>query len=70
MIQEDTYIPKQGIMTAICSMNKDMNDIAIPHIVIGTTYRVDYVIISQSRSMVCLSEYPIDIWRRFIHFLY
>ena len=30
----------------------------IPHIVVGATYRVDYVIIAQSRSMVCLSEFP------------
>lgn len=58
MLQEDLYIPKQGIMTAICRSNKDMNDMTIPHIVVGATYRVDYVIIAQSRSMVCLSEFP------------
>lgn len=58
MLQEDLYIPKRGIMTAICSSNKDMNDMTIPHIVVGATYRVDYVIIAQSRSMVCLSEFP------------
>lgn len=45
-------------MTAICRSNKDMNDITIPHIVVGATYRVDYVIIAQSRSMVCLSGFP------------
>lgn len=27
-------------MTAICRSNKDMNDITIPHIVVGATYRV------------------------------
>lgn len=27
MLQEDLYIPKRGIMTAICRPNKDMNDI-------------------------------------------
>lgn len=58
MIQDDTYIPKRGIMTAICRSNKDMNDMTIPYIIVGTTYRVDYVIIAQSRSMVCLSEFP------------
>lgn len=58
MLQEDLYIPKRGIMTAICRFNKDMNDITIPHIVVGATYRVDYVIIAQSRSMVCLSGFP------------
>lgn len=58
MVQEDLYIPKQGIMTAICRSNKDMNDMTIPHIVVGAIYRVDYVIIAQSRSMVCLSEFP------------
>lgn len=58
MLQEDLYIPKRGIMTAICRSNKDMNDITIPHIVVGATYRVDYVIIAQSRSMVCLSGFP------------
>lgn len=45
-------------MTAICRSNKDMNDMTIPYIIVGTTYRVDYVIIAQSRSMVCLSEFP------------
>lgn len=45
-------------MTAICRSNKDMNDMTIPHIVVGATYRVDYVIIAQSMSMVCLSEFP------------
>lgn len=40
MLQEDFYIPKRGIMTAICRSNKDMNDITIPHIVVGATYRV------------------------------
>lgn len=58
MFQEDLYIPKRGIMTAICRSNKDMNDMTIPHIVVGATYRVDYVMIAQSRSMVCLSEFP------------
>ena len=58
MFQEDLYIPKRGIMTAICRSNKDMNDMNIPHIVVGATYRVDYVIIAQSRYMVCLSEFP------------
>lgn len=58
MLQEDIYIPKRGIMTAICRSNKDMNDTTIPYIIVGTTYRVDYVIIAQSRSMVCLSEFP------------
>lgn len=58
MLQEDLYIPKRGIMTAICRSNKDMNDMTIPHIVVGATYRVDYVMIAQSRSMVCLSEFP------------
>lgn len=57
MIQDDTYIPKRGIMTAICRSNKDMNDMTIPYIIVGTTYRVDYVIIAQSRSMICLSEF-------------
>lgn len=58
MIQDNTYIPKRGIMTAICRSNKDMNDMTIPYIIVGTTYRVDYVIIAQSRSMICLSEFP------------
>ena len=58
MIQDNTYIPKRGIMTAICRANKDMNDMTIPYIIVGTTYRVDYVIIAQSRSMICLSEFP------------
>lgn len=62
MLQEDIYIPKRGIMTAICRSNKDMNDMTIPHIVVGATYRVDYVIIAQSRSMVCLSEFPEAIY--------
>lgn len=35
-----------------------MNDMTIPHIIVGSTYKVDYVIITQSRSMVCLSEFP------------
>ena len=58
MLQEDLYIPKRGIMTAICRSNKDMNDMTIPHIVVGTTYRVDYAIIERSWSKVCLSGFP------------
>lgn len=57
MLQEDLYIPKRGIMTAKCRSNKDLNDMTIPHIMVGATYRVDYVIIAQSRSMICLSEF-------------
>lgn len=44
-------------MTAKCRSNKDLNDMTIPHIMVGATYRVDYVIIAQSRSMICLSEF-------------
>ena len=58
MIQEDTYTLKRGIMTAVCRSNKDLNDMTLPHIIVGSTYKVDYVIITQSRSMVCLSEFP------------
>lgn len=49
-------------MTALCCSNKDMHDMTIPHIIVGTTYRVDYVIITQSRSMVCLSEFPDEVY--------
>ncbi len=62
MPQEDLYIPKRGIMTAKCRSNKDLNDMTIPHIIVGATYRVDYVIIAQSRSMVCLSEFPEQVF--------
>lgn len=57
MLQEDLYIPKRGIMKAICRSNKDMNDMTIPHILVGATYRVDYVIIGRSWSKICLSDF-------------
>lgn len=57
MIEESRYIPKQGDMTAVCRYNKD-----IPQLEIGKSYNVDYVIIGLSRSMVCLSEFPEQVF--------
>ena len=58
MIQEDSYIPKYGIMRAKCHSNQDVNGMIIPNIEIGITYTVDYVIMGRSWSKVCLSEFP------------
>jgi len=58
MINEEDYIPKQGVMTAVCRFNKDSWDITIPQLEIGKFYNVDYVIIGRSWSKVCLSEFP------------
>lgn len=65
MVQEDTYIPKQGVMTAICRTDKDVNENSLPNIVVGSTYGVDYIIIAPSMSMVCLSEFPEMLFRPF-----
>lgn len=57
MIEVSSYIPKQGVMTVVCRYNKD-----IPQLEIGKSYNVDYVIIGLSRSMVCLSEFPEQVF--------
>lgn len=57
MIEESSYIPKQGDMTVVCRYNND-----IPQLEIGKSYNVDYVIIAASRSMVCLSEFPEQVF--------
>lgn len=62
MINEEIYIPKQGVMTAVCCSNKDRWDNTMPQLEIGKSYNVDYVIIAPSRSMVCLSEFPEQVF--------
>lgn len=62
MIEEQNYIPKQGTMTAVCHSNYDRWDNTIPQLEIGKTYNVDYVIIGRSCSMVCLSEFPEQVY--------
>jgi len=58
IINKETYIPIQGVMTVVCRSNKDSWDITIPQLEIGKSYDVDYVIIGRSWSKVCLSEFP------------
>ena len=65
-MEEKDYIPKRGVMTAI--LRSDLSDIAVSNrtalslFEIGKSYNVDYVIIGRLCSMLCLSEFPEQVF--------
>ncbi len=63
MINNETYIPIHGTLTAVCRNTRDCwNNIDLPQLTIGETYEVEYAIIGHSCTMVCLKESPNELY--------
>lgn len=63
MINDETYIPIHGTLTAVCRNTYDgWYNIDLSQLTIGETYEVEYAIIGRSWTKVCLNEFPNELY--------
>ncbi|WP_304472814.1 hypothetical protein [uncultured Duncaniella sp.] len=63
MINIESYTPTQGTLTAVCRNTHDSwNNTDTQQLSIGKTYEVEYAIIGRSWTMVCLKEFPNELY--------
>lgn len=63
MIFGEDYTPIQGTLTAMCRNTHDSwNNTKTQQLSIGKTYEVEYAIIGRSWTMVCLKEFPNELY--------
>lgn len=63
MINRVDYIPTKGTLTAVCrSTRNGWDNMDCTLLTIGKTYEVEYAIIGRSWTMVCLKEFPNELY--------